>query len=329
MSERRAESVSQQAENQPARRGQAFPELRRPPGTVFVRRAEPAIERVGVARVALPGSKYFTLRYLLNAALAEGESVVRYPALSEDTEALSRALVALGAGIAWESEGGQWRAVVQGCGGRLTMPPGGELAMGNAGAVLRLLLGVGALLPQVRYTTDHPESLGKRPNGDLLAALRSLGIAAEAREPDGRLPITLQGGPPVGGDVTISGARSSQYLSALLYLAPLLPRGLTITVSGELRSAPLIQATLRAMRMAGIAVEAATDLRRFVVPGGQTFRAREYVIPGDGPSAAALLAAAVALRRPLRLDRLETDTPDVRATLDAFAALGTSLILTD
>jgi 3-phosphoshikimate 1-carboxyvinyltransferase len=201
--------------------------------------------------------------------------------------------------------------------------------MGNAGAVLRLLLGVGALLPQVRYTTDHPDSLGERPNGDLLAALRSLGIATEAREPGGRLPITLRDGPPLGGEVTVSGARSSQYLSALLYLAPLLSRGLTITVPDELRSAPLVQATLRAMRMAGIAVEASGDLRRFVVPGGQTFRAREYAIPGDGPSAAALLAAAVALRRPLRLDRLETDAPDIRATLDAFSALGVSVALSD
>ena len=317
--------MGERDDNQATARGRTFPDLPRPPKTVFVRRGEPASDRGDAARVTLPGSKYLTLRYLLNAALAEGESVVRYPALSEDTEALSRALVALGARIGWEREGSQWRTVVQGCGGRPTTPPGGELAMGNAGAALRLLLGVGALLPQVRYTTDHPESLGERPNDDLLAALRSLGIATEAREPGGRLPITLRGGPPAGGEVTVSGARSSQYLSALLYLAPLLPLGLTISVRDELRSAPLVWATLRALRMAGISVEASSDLRRFVTPGGQTFRAREYVIPGDGPSAAALLAAAVALGTPLRLDRLETDTPDVRATLDAFAALGVSL----
>jgi 3-phosphoshikimate 1-carboxyvinyltransferase len=201
--------------------------------------------------------------------------------------------------------------------------------MGNAGAVLRLLLGVGALLPEVRYTTDHPSSLGERPNGDLLTALRSLGIATEAREPGGRLPITLRGGPPIGGDVAVSGARSSQYLSALLYLAPLLSRGLTISVPDELRSAPLVQATLRALWMAGIVVEASGNLRRFVAPGGQTFQAREYVIPGDGPSAAALLAIAVALRTPLRLDRLETEAPDVRATLDAFTALGIALTISD
>ncbi len=182
---------------------------------------------------ALPGSKYYTLRYLLNALLAAGESVMRFPARSEDTAVLVAALRALGARVRWEREEADWRLRVAGTGGRLQAPPDGVLRMGNAGAVLRLLLGIGALLPELRLTTDHPDSLGRRPNADLLAALESLGIQVEAQGTAGCLPITLRGGPPRGGAVSISGARSSQYLSALLYLAPQLPEGLTITVPDD------------------------------------------------------------------------------------------------
>ena len=197
--------------------------------------------------------------------------------------------------------------------------------MGNAGAVLRLLLGLGALLPEVTYTTDHPDSLGRRPNADLLTALASLGIHVEAQGEDGHLPITLRGGPPQGGAVTVSGQRSSQYLSALLYLAPMLPLGLDIRVPDELRSRSLVQATLRALDAAGIQVQASPDLSRFQVPGGQTFRAGTYDVPGDGPSAAALLGAALALRRPLRLRRLAADHEEIAALLRALDNLGAKI----
>ncbi|HEU5440137.1 MAG TPA: hypothetical protein VFU88_12685, partial [Ktedonobacterales bacterium] len=264
------------------------------------------------------------LRYLLNAFLADGESRVVGPALSDDTAVLVRALRALGARLTWEavpeSATGTsiWSLRVIGVGGQPRMPDG-PLQMGNAGAVLRLLLGLGALLPEVRFETDHPASLGRRPNADLLAALAQLGIAVEARGADGLLPIVLRGGPLQGGAVRVSGARSSQYLSALLYLAPLLPRGLEIAVSDDLRSAPLVRATLRALADAGIAVDAAADLRAFTVPGVQSFAAREYAVPGDGPTAAALACAAFTLGRPLRLAPLDTAADDTSALLAALA----------
>ena len=306
----------------------AFPQLPAPPRTVFV--GPPRVPRpVAPLKIPLPGSKYYTLRFLLNAALATGESHVRYPAMSDDTFVLARALTALGATIRWERDGDRWNARVRGCGGRLNVPPGGVLELGNAGAVLRLLLGVGALLPKVRYTTDHPGSLGARPNADLLDALRSLGLRAEAQEPGGRLPITLSGGPPEGGEVAVSGARSSQFLSALLYLAPLLQRGLTITVRDTLRSAPLALATLRALALAGIQVEASADLSHFVVPGRQHYAAADYVAPGDGPSAAALVAATLTVKAPLRLERFDQSEADAAALLRALTALAGSAIASD
>jgi 3-phosphoshikimate 1-carboxyvinyltransferase len=280
------------------------------------------------ASLGLPGSKYYTLRFLLDALLADGESRVRFPALSDDTAVLVGALRALGAAAQWHRDSGSgtgWSLRVRGTGGHLKTPPGGVIQAGNAGAVLRLLLGIGALLPEVRFETDHPDSLGRRPNAELLAALHSLGIQTEARGPEGLLPITLRGGPPQGGAVSIACERSSQYLSALLYLAPLLPQGLDITVPGALRSAPLVRATLRALDTAGITCTAAPDLRRFHTPGGQRYRPGDYAVPGDGPSAAALACAALLLDVPLRLERLSAAEEDIRAVVEALATLGADL----
>ena len=309
-----------------------LPPIPMPPRRVFVRGARDGAMQRRSAMPAPPGSKYYTLRYLLNALLAEGESIVRFPALSDDTAVLVRAIRALGAGATWERverEGGAapfWQVRVQGTGGRLRTPPHGTINAGNAGAVLRLLLGIGALLPELRFETDHPHSLGRRPNADLLDALRALGLTVEAGEPDGVLPITLRGGPPQGGAIGISGARSSQYLSALLYLAPLLPLGLDITVHDELRSAPLARATLRALHAAGIHYNATPDLRHISVPGDQRYQARIYDVPGDGPTAAALTAAALTLHVPLRIERLDAGEDDVRALLDALDMLGAPFV---
>jgi 3-phosphoshikimate 1-carboxyvinyltransferase len=278
-----------------------------------------------------PTSKYYTLRYTLAAALAGGESIVRDPARSDDTDVLVVALRRLGARITWERADGasdaaqRWHLRIGGCAGRPRTPPDGVLPVGNAGAVLRMLLGVGAMLPEVRFVTPYPDSLGQRPNADLLAALEQLGIASEAREPRGCLPITLRGGPPAGGPVSVSGARSSQYLSALLFLAPLTKQGLRIRVTEGLRSAPLIRATLRALTAAGIRLEAASNLMAFEVPGEQAYRSGDYAVPGDGPSAAALAAAALVRGMPLRLDGLDAGEEDVRAMLEALAALGATI----
>jgi 3-phosphoshikimate 1-carboxyvinyltransferase len=302
-----------------------LPPMPQPPKSVTIHRGAQVPDTV---ELRVPGAKYYTLRYLLAAFLAEGESRVRNPALSDDTAVLVRAIRALGGQVVWEREGDEgWSAQVTGCGRRPSVPPGGVIQAGNAGAVLRFLLGIGALLPEVRFDTDHPDSLGRRPNADLLAALESLGIITESQGPEGLLPITLRGGPPHGGAVVVSGARSSQYASAMLYLAPLLPDGLDLTITDDLRSAPLLRATLRTLGKAGITLNASDDLRRIAIPGGQTYQAREYVVPGDAPSAAALACAALALDTRLTLRSLDLKGEETRAVIAALEAFGAQLTL--
>src|SRR5437899_8373591 len=147
---------------------------------------------------ALPSSKYYTLRYLLAATLAEGGSTVLFPAISDDSEALFRSCRALGAELTWRDG---HILNVKGVG-----RPSGSLPVtinvGNAGAVLRLMLGIGALLKEVTFVTDHPQSLGKRPNRELLEALTSLGAVCVGTCSEGYLPITMRGVALHGGRVT-------------------------------------------------------------------------------------------------------------------------------
>jgi 3-phosphoshikimate 1-carboxyvinyltransferase len=274
----------------------------------------------------VPSSKYYTLRYVLAATLAQGESRVVLPARSDDTDALFRGCRALGAQISWEDE--QQRVLcVQGVGHPHRSEPV-RINVGNAGAVLRLLLGLGALLSEVTFVTDYPQSLGKRPNRELLEALASLGAMCEGTGTEGYLPITIRGGNLHGGHVKISGARSSQYLSSLLFLSPLLGETVEITVVDQLKSQPLVRATLEVLQEAGIGVEHNQALDHFVIAARQAYQPREYVIPGDYPSAAALLAACVVTNDPLSelsLARLRQGDEVGEVLLDAFRSMGADL----
>src|SRR6185437_2984973 len=169
---------------------------------------------------------------------AVGESRIDGMPRTDDTRVLLDAQTRCGIGITWT---GPETIAVTGCGGHFPVTGPVEIDAGNAGAVLRLFLGVAATLPEVHFTTSHAESLGQRPNGDLLAALRHLGVDVTARDVDGRLPITLRRGALHGGTVTVSAARSSQYISALLFLAPSIGEPLTITITDALRSASFIR----------------------------------------------------------------------------------------
>ncbi|GLV59355.1 3-phosphoshikimate 1-carboxyvinyltransferase [Dictyobacter sp. S3.2.2.5] len=270
------------------------------PSTVMV-----APSTLHPARPEVPSSKYYTLRYALAAALAPGESRIVLPAQSDDSEALFRGCRALGAQLRWEDE--QERVLLIRGTGRPYQPGPVTINVGNAGAVARLLIGLGAMLPEVTIVTDHPQSLGKRPNRELLEALTALGVCCEGSGPEGCLPITMRGGAIHGGRVTVSGARSSQFLSALLFLSPLLPEGLEIDVVDGLKSQPLVRTTIEVLQEAGIQIEYDASLLHFLVPAGQHYQPREYHIPGDYPSAAALLAAYAASSDPasqLTLSRL-------------------------
>lgn len=270
--------------------------------------------------IAANPSKNYTSRYLFAAALAEGESIVRRPANSEDSQALQRCLQQLGAELRWD--GPDLR--VRGFGGR--PQPAATLNPGNAGLVLRLLLALGALLPDTEYVTDYADSLGRRPHGDLLDVLAQLGVDVTAA-PGGRLPVRLrtQPGRVRGGAVTVSGAVSSQFLTSLLFLAPLLPDGLDISVSEDLKSLAAVRQTVEVLTEAGIAVTVDSSWRRFHVPGGQRYRSGDYRVPGDYPGSAAILAAAAVTRSDVTITGLYEDSQGEREIIDVLRQMGVAI----
>ena len=273
----------------------------------------------------LPGAKYATVRAVIAAALANGTSVVDGLPRTDDTAVLLDALARCGIALTWH---GPEQIEIVGCNG--TWPVANskqpiELDVGNAGAVLRLLLGVTATLPEVRFVTQHTTSLGKRPNGDLLAALRQLGVVVGAREPDGLLPITLQRGMLHGGEVTISGTRSSQFISALLLLAPLIGEPLTIHISDTLRSTSFVRLTIAMLAQAGIVVEHDAHLRRMHIASPQAFQPQTWRLPRDFPSAATWLAAGTIAGGELTLQGLPTDAEDGVAVLAALRTMGADI----
>src|SRR5713101_9577015 len=153
-----------------------------------------------------PSSKYHTLRYILAAFLAPGVSTIYYPAISDDTNVLLQACSQLGAHIQTEQHiDGRQILSIRGTGGILRALPNVVIDVGNAGAVLRHILGICAVSHEaITFTTPYPQSLGRRPNADLLRALAQLGAIVESQTREGTLPIKIRGGKIHGGKVWIS-----------------------------------------------------------------------------------------------------------------------------
>lgn len=256
-------------------------------------------------------SKNYTTRYLLAAALANGTSTIYYPAHSEDSDAMRRCIRDLGAVIEEDDE----KIIITGFGSK--PKDVSELNVGNAGAVLRFLMAVTALCPEVTFVNTYPDSLGKRPHSDLIDSLEQMGVQVEHN--DGRLPITIRGGKPRGGKITVSGNVSSQYLSALLFLTPLLEEDSEIEVLHDLKSKVVVGQTLEVLEQAGIVIHASEDLMSFKVPGRQHYEAKTYAVQGDYPGSAAVLAAAAVTDSDVIIHRLsENSKQGERAVVDVL-----------
>jgi 3-phosphoshikimate 1-carboxyvinyltransferase len=236
------------------------------------------------ATLTLPGSKSYTHRALMAAALAGGESVLTNALKAEDTELTAQALTQLGAGIDWQ--GATIR--VTGRGGRW-LPAPLPIYLGNSGTSMRFLTALVAL-GEGEYLLTGTDRLCQRPLGELLDALRQVGVQADSERGDGCPPVRVAGG-LTGGRAQLSGGTSSQYLSALLFIGPLAPKGLKIDITGELVSRPYVDLTLEVLGDFGIS-SYREGYRYFELPGGQCYLPREYEIEADASSASYFWAAA-------------------------------------
>jgi 3-phosphoshikimate 1-carboxyvinyltransferase len=275
--------------------------------------------------VTAPPSKNYTARMLLAAGLASGRSLIRRPATNDDARAFVRCLRALGAKI--EERGSDLE--ITGVAGHPCNP--GVLNPDNAGAVLRLLLGVACLVEgEVRFETTHADSLGRRPNRELLAALRALGAEARGAGPEETLPITISGGRAKmkAGPVEIDGSRSSQFLSSLLFLVPHFDGRTEIRVAQKtpgapvLVSRPLIEQTLEVLRAFGANIQSSVDGLAYTIDGPQTLAAGEHEVNGDWPSSIALMSAVAVTGGLGNFTGLAQDAQGERRACDALVKMG-------
>jgi 3-phosphoshikimate 1-carboxyvinyltransferase len=270
--------------------------------------------------VPIPGSKSITNRALLLAALADGPSRLSGALFSDDTHYMSVALRQLGIAVEENAEAASFD--IQGYGTAFPATEA-ELFLGNAGTATRFLTAA-LCLGNGTYKVDGVARMRQRPIGDLLGGLRSLG--ADITSNNECLPLEIRASGIRGGQVTIRGDASSQFLSALLQIGPLTQEGLDITIDGPLYSQPYIEMTLRMMEQWGATAEN-YDMHRFVVPGGQAYRAQNYIIEPDASGASYFFAAAAATGGRVRVEYLgahalqgDVDFVDVLAKMGATVA---------
>ncbi|PQO42579.1 3-phosphoshikimate 1-carboxyvinyltransferase [Blastopirellula marina] len=234
-----------------------------------------------------PGSKSLTNRALIIAALAEGTSTLTGALESEDTEVMIDSLRRIG--VAIEHDAVKHTLTVHGNGGKF----GGdhvEMFIANSGTSMRFLTAL-ATLGQGSFRLDGIARMRERPIGDLIEALKQLGADIRTEQDNACPPVLVNAQGLPGGQAKIAGNISSQYLSGLLMAAPYARRDVELEVDGELVSQPYVRMTTHIMRDFGASVEE-NDCRRFVIPGQQTYQAREYAIEPDASAASYFWGAA-------------------------------------
>ncbi len=237
----------------------------------------------------LPGSKSLTNRYLICAALADGQSTLAAASLSDDVRAMIAGLRQLG--IAIEVQEQQRLVSVTGCRGSLPADEA-RLDAGHAGTTMRFLTALAAA-GYGRFTIDGSARMRQRPIGPLVQALETLGANIDYAADAGFPPLNILARGLRGGAVVFTTPPSSQYISALLMVAPYARQDVMLRIEGDTVSQPYVEMTLDVMRSMGVEA-VGHEGRRFIVPALQRYAGGRFTIEPDA-SAATYFAAAAAI----------------------------------
>ena len=265
------------------------------------------------ALVHIPGSKSLTNRYLLLATLADSPSYLRAPLHSRDSALMIEALRQLGAGIELVPTDSPFGPDI-----KVTplnfaqadsiQPQAVSIECGLAGTVMRFVPALAALLPG-EFAFDGDPHARQRPMGPVLEGLRQLGVRVDYEQGENALPFVLRSpglasaeGVSEAPVVRIDASTSSQFVSALLLMAPRLPHGMVLVHEGSsVPSVPHIQMTVEALRQMGIEVQEHYPSQGNEAEGGEyrwtvhpgSFPGFEMTIEPDLSNAGPFLAAAV------------------------------------
>lgn len=262
--------------------------------------------------IEVPGSKSYTNRALLIAALARGASTVTGALFSDDTRYMCNALQKLGVEINTDEKRATFD--VYGNGGDIPVSSA-ELYIGNSGTTSRSLTAY-VSLGRGNFVIDGDEPMRHgRPISDLLDALTQIGVSARSQFDNGHLPVVVKANGLEGGKTRLDVSKSSQFLTALLLIAPYAKNDVEIEVVGE-REMPYIDITLAVMEAFGVQV-VSEGYRYFRIEGGQRYQPRIYNIEPDASNASYFFAAAAITGgrvtvQHLHLDSVQGDVQFVR-----------------
>jgi len=277
--------------------------------------------------VNVPGSKSLSNRALLLAALAEGETELTNLLDSEDIEHMLNALTKLG--INYRLSEDKTQCVVQGNGGAFNVAEPLELFLGNAGTAMRPLCAALAASNVDTVLTGEPR-MEERPIGDLVDALREADAEVTYLKNEGFPPLQIKGKTLNGGEMSVDGSVSSQFLTALLMAAPLFSGDVTIRIKGELVSKPYIDITLDTMAKFGVTVKN-DNYQTFTISGDAKYIAPgKFMVEGDASSASYFLAAGAIKGGTVRVTGIGQNSiqGDIRFA-DVLEAMGATVVWSD
>ncbi|MDK2763551.1 MAG: 3-phosphoshikimate 1-carboxyvinyltransferase [Alteromonas macleodii] len=277
--------------------------------------------------VNVPGSKSLSNRALLLAALAEGETELTNLLDSEDIEHMLNALTKLG--INYRLSEDKTQCVVQGNGGAFNVAEPLELFLGNAGTAMRPLCAALAASNVDTVLTGEPR-MEERPIGDLVDALREAQADVTYLKNEGYPPLQIKGKTLNGGEMSVDGSVSSQFLTALLMAAPLFSGDVTIRIKGELVSKPYIDITLDTMAKFGVSVDN-DNYQTFTVSGEAKYvTPGKFMVEGDASSASYFLAAGAIKGGTVRVTGIGQNSiqGDIRFA-DVLEAMGAKVVWND
>ncbi|SFS69566.1 3-phosphoshikimate 1-carboxyvinyltransferase [Paenibacillus sp. BC26] len=257
--------------------------------------------------IRVPGSKSLTNRALIIAALAKGKSELHGILKSDDSYWCIDSLSKLGVAAAVQQE----TASIEGCGG-VWPNASANLYVGAAGTVARFLPGALAI-GHGKWSVSGSKRMSERPQAPLLASLTKLGATFEYSISEYSLPYMLNASGLNGGEVTIPGNTSSQFLSGLLIAAPYAKEQLTIRIDGEVVQRDYVQMTLDMMADFGIKAEVSPDGQSITVPQGN-YEARTYQLEPDVSTCCYFWAIAALTGGHIRTEGIQasrTSQPDI------------------
>jgi len=266
-----------------------------------------------------PSNKSYTHRAIFLASLADGETVIKNVLISADTQATIDACKRLGVEIKESDSNLTIKNSIN------FSAADSAIDAANSGTTIRIAAAIAGLVDG-KTVLSGDESLKQRPMKPLLDALESLG--AKCSSTNGNPPISVTG-KINGGDVTIPGDVSSQFVSALMIVAPRTKDGIVLNIEGNLVSKPYLDATIAAMKKFGVTVNVDIPYKKYTIPSAN-YEPTSFTVPSDFSSLALLLSASVLVGDNLTVGIISDDLPQAdKAFIDILKNLGATVTISE